>query len=191
MRLFAALRVPSPAREDLSAFLEPRLSAFDVSWTPPEHWHLTLAFAADAPEHAVPALAERLATVAARRCRFDVTLAGGGTFPDPFAARVLYAVPQTDAAGGLELDRLSASARAAASTSGIAVDGARFVPHLTLARSRRAMVASRWLQVLETYRGPTWRPESVELVASHLGESRLNPRRHEVIGTFPLAADED
>ena len=205
MRMFVALRVPTEAREDLATFLEPRLDAFDVGWTPPEHWHLTLAFLGNAPERRLDDLVERLAHAAARRSPFPLGLTRAGAFPDPFAARVLNLAPDItldptrDSApepltpdpsptARLALDRLSTATRTAATTSGIEVDGARFVPHVTLARSRRAMNAGRWLQVMDTYRGPTWTADEIELVASHLGEAQRNPRRHEIVGRFPLGS---
>lgn len=186
MRMFVALRVPTEAREDLATFLEPRLDAFDVGWTPPEHWHLTLAFLPSVADRTLDDLTERLTSAAARRTPFTLALAGAGAIPDPFAARVLHLSPELDGDARLELDRLAAAARTAATTSGIEIDGARFHPHVTLARSRRAMNAGRWLQVMDTYRGPSWVAEEIELVASNLGESQRNPRRHEVVGRFPL-----
>lgn len=186
MRMFVALRVPLPAREDLEEFLQPRLAAFDLGWTPAEHWQLTLAFLADVPDRAVEPLAERLATAAARRPPIPMLLAGAGAFPDPFAAKVLYLAPEHDDAAHLELGRLAAACRTAATTSGIEVDGARFVPHVTLARSRRPTIATTWLRVMDTYRGPAWLAEEVELVASHATSGRA--RRHETLATFPLGA---
>ncbi|PWD51056.1 RNA 2',3'-cyclic phosphodiesterase [Serinibacter arcticus] len=186
MRMFVALRVPVEAREDLETFLESRLDAFDVGWTPPEHWHLTLAFLGSVPERTLDDLTERLATAASRRSTVTLRLAGAGAIPDPFAARVLHLAPDLEPDARLELDRLSAAARTAATTSGIEVDGARFHPHVTLARSRHAMNAARWLQVMDTYRGPTWVADEIELVRSNLGEGRRHPRRHEVVNRFPL-----
>lgn len=181
-----ALRPPPEAVEHLAEFLEPRRKAFDVGWTPPQRWHLTLAFIDHVPEHHAEPLAEALARTVLRREPLTIRLEGGGVFPDPFAAKVLFAVPAMDDRCRHELGRLAAGVRTAATTSGLEIDGARFVPHLTLARSRRAMRAHRFLQVMETYTGPEWVAAEVELVASHLGEGRASARRHEVIGRFPL-----
>ncbi|HCX84216.1 MAG TPA: RNA 2',3'-cyclic phosphodiesterase [Micrococcales bacterium] len=186
MRLFVALRVPDAARKHLEEFLEPRLDAFPVRWTPPEHWHLTLAFVADAPERTLDALSENLRSAVGRHRALPTRLAGAGAFPDPFAARVLWLAPELDDGERHELLRLATACRTAAATAGIAVDGARFVPHLTLARTPRPTPAHRWLQVMETYSGPAWTATEVELVASHLGEARRNARRHEVLERFPL-----
>lgn len=189
MRTFVALRPPLDAVEHLSEFLEPRREAFEVGWTPPERWHLTLAFVDHVPERSLERLEEALGVTARRRCPLSIRLEGGGVFPDPFAAKVLFAVPAMGDHCRHELGRLAAGVRTAATTSGLAVDGARFVPHLTLARSRRAMRAHRFLQVMETYAGPTWRGCEIELVASHLGEGRASRRRHEVLARFPLLGE--
>lgn len=189
MRTFVALRPPLEATEHLSEFLEPRRSAFEVGWTPPERWHVTLAFVDHVPERSLDRLEEALAATARRRCPLTIRLEGGGTFPDPFAARVLFAVPAMGDHCRHELGRLAAGVRTAATTSGLPVDGARFVPHVTLARSRRPMRAHRFLQVMETYSGPTWCAAEIELVASHLGEGRASQRRHEVLARFQLAGD--
>lgn len=189
MRTFVALRPPPDAVEHLGEFLEPRRAAFDVGWTPPERWHLTLAFIDHVPERSVERFEEALAATARRRCPLSIRIEGGGVFPDPFAAKVLFAVPAMGDHCRHELGRLAAGVRTAATTSGLAIDGARFVPHLTLARSRRAMRAHRFLQVMETYSGPSWRAEEIELVASHLGEGRASGRRHEVLARFRLAGE--
>lgn len=186
MRMFVALRVPLEVREDLEHFLQPRLAAFDVGWTPPEHWHLTLAFMSEVSDRTFEPFVERLAAAAERRSPIPMMLAGAGAFPGPFAARVLYLGPEHDDTAHLELGRLAAACRTAATTSGITVDGARFVPHVTLARSRRPMVATTWLQVMDTYRGPEWLAGEIELVASHATSGHA--RRHEVVARLPLAA---
>ncbi|ROR96747.1 2'-5' RNA ligase [Salana multivorans] len=185
--MFVALRPHPEAVEDLSEFLEPRRGAFDVGWTPPERWHVTLAFVDHVSERALGRFEEALAGVARKRCPLTVRLEGGGVFPDPFAAKVLFAVPAMGDHCRHELGRLASGVRTAATTSGLEIDGARFVPHVTLARSRRPMRAHRFLQVMETYSGPTWRASEIELVASHLGEGRASGRRHEVVASFQLA----
>jgi 2'-5' RNA ligase len=112
-----------------------------------------------------------------------VTLGGGGAFPDPARAKVLFAGVETD---GVELARLATGARAAAAKAGCPVDGGRFHPHVTLARTGRPVQATRWLRVLDAYRGPTWTAEEVTLVASHLGEGPRRRPRYEAVAAFPL-----
>ena len=198
--MFVAIRPPDDVIEDLDDFLAPRREASRLRWTHPDSWHLTLAFMAEVADRSLDELEERLAAAAARRRVFDLRLAGGGAFPDPTRAKVLYAdvcpavrsvaAPTASSSRAadpaVELDRLAVGARAAASKAGAPPDGAAFVPHLTLARMNRPVQATRWLRVLGAYSGPTWSVEEIELVASHLGEGPRRRPRYETVTTFPL-----
>lgn len=188
MRLFVAVLPPAGALEHLGDFLAPRQEAEPgFRWTLPEQWHVTLAFMPAVADRHLDDLAERLARAAARRTAFAVSLAGGGAFPNPARAKVLFAGVQTDAEGTVELDRLTTGARAAATTSGTEVDGGRFHPHVTLARTGGPIEATRWLRVLDSYRGPVWPLEEIALVASYLGEGPRRRPRYEVLDSFPVA----
>lgn len=185
-------------------------------WTRDEHLHLTLAFLPEVADRDVDELVERLGEAAAARTVGPVRLAGGGAFPDAASARVLWvgvepaggaAGPQTapvpdgaagpdgaatpvgaagpDAAEGLA--RLAGGVRSAAGRAGVVVEGGPFRPHVTVARMGRALEATRWLRVLQTYRGPQWQPDEVALIASHLGQGPRRTPRYEVLETFALA----
>lgn len=186
MRMFVALRPTPEAVADLDRFLEPRREAAPFRWAVPEQFHLTLAFLAEVPDRKLDDLVERLARAAQRRTRFPARVAGGGAFPNAGRARVLWAGLELDETGRTELDRLATGARAAASRAGIAVDGQRFRPHITLARIGRPTEVSRWVQLLDGYAGPAWPADHVTLVASHLGEGPRNRPRYETLETFPL-----
>jgi 2'-5' RNA ligase len=186
MRMFVALVPPDSVVEDLEEFLAPRREAGpELRWTSVAQWHLTLAFMADvAPRH-LDDLVERLGRAAARRTPFTVTLAGGGAFPNPARAKVLYA--GAVASDREELRRLSVGARAAANKAGADANGGHFHAHVTLARSGRPFEATKWLRVLETYRGPTWPADRISLIESHLGEGPRKRPRYEIVEAFPLA----
>jgi RNA 2',3'-cyclic 3'-phosphodiesterase len=188
MRLFAALIPPTEALEDLDEFLDVRREAGPFRWTQSDQVHVTLAFLADVPERSLDELVERLGRAAARRTAFEACVAGGGAFPDVARARVLWAGLDLDETGRTELDRLATGARAAASRSGIEVDGQRFRPHLTVARLGRPQEVTRWVRLLDAYRGPTWTADTLTLVESHLGEGPRGRPRYEVVDTFPLRA---
>lgn len=179
MRLFAALVPPTEAVEHLDAFLEVRRGAADFRWSLAEHLHVTLAFYGDVEEWRLDEVVERLRSAAARRTPVEARVAGGGAFPDPAAARVLWA--GVDAEPHDELERLAAGCRTAGAVSGARVDGQRFRPHVTVARLRRADHVDDWVRLLEGYRGPAWRATSVALVASHLGQGARRRPRHEVL----------
>jgi 2'-5' RNA ligase len=183
--MFTALVPPARAVEDLVEFLGPRQEAGpDLRWTDREQWHLTLAFMADVADRHLDDLVARLARAAARRTPFEVVVAGAGAFPNAGRAKVLYA--GVEASDAEELRRLATGARAAATKAGAQTDGGRFHPHLTLARSRRPIEATRWIRVLDAYRGPTWSAAEVSLVASHLGEGPRRRPRYETVETFAL-----
>ncbi len=179
-RMFVAVVPPEPIRDELADFLDAREG---MRWTSPEQWHITLAFCASVPEHRIDELGERLAHKMAKVPAFPATLAEAGAFPNPARAVVLWLGVHTTAE---ELSRMSAKARAAASAVGAEPDGKRFRPHLTLARPRRPIEATRWLRILETFRSSTWTVEEVELVASHLGEGPSGRPRYETVATVPL-----
>lgn len=183
--MFVALLPPEDVLEDLAEFLGPRQEAeADFRWTASDQWHVTLAFMPSVPERALDDLVDRLGRAAARRTRLPLSVVGGGAFPNPARARVLYAGLETSAEE--ELRRLATGARAAAAKAGAGDEGGRFHPHLTLARLRRPVEVTRWLRVLDTYRGPAWTAEEVALVQSHLGEGPRRRPRYEVIESFPL-----
>ena len=99
---------------------------------------------------------------------------------------MLWAGLDLDEPGRTELDRLATGARAAASRTGIAVDGQRFRPHLTLARLGRPTEVSNWVRLLDAYAGPAWTADTVALVASHLGEGPGGRPRYEVVEELTL-----
>lgn len=183
MRVFAALIPPDHVTEDLDDFLSPRRddqAASLLGWSRPQSWHLTLAFMGAARPDAVEAFVERLAQGAVNVAVPQLQVRGGGAFPVVERARVLYAgVP--DPSGSLE--RLSERVRSTAAVTGCAPDGRAFLPHLTLARTRRPIEATRWVRVLDTYVGPPWQPEEVAVVESHVGQGRP---RHSVLERVPL-----
>lgn len=191
LRLFAALVPPVAVLDDLDFFLEPRRAADpDLRWSRPTQWHLTLAFAAAVPEYLLDEVAERLASAAERRRLGPLAVSGGGAFPDPDRARVLWAGLAHDVPSDRdELAALARGCRTALATAGAEVDGQRFRPHLTLARLGRPANVTRWVRVLESYAGPSWTPDAVSLVASHLGEGPRRSPRYEIVTACPLAAD--
>lgn len=182
--MFTAVLPPQDVLDDLEEFLGPRQEASEFRWTRPEGWHLTLAFMAQVPDRSVDELLERLTRAGGRRKPFTLRLAGGGAFPNPARAKVLYA--RLAVSDEEELDRLATGARAAANKAGAEAQGGRFRPHLTLARIRRPLDVTKWLRVLDAYRGPTWTADEIGLVESHLGEGPRNRPRYEVRETFRL-----
>jgi 2'-5' RNA ligase len=189
VRLFAAVVPPVDVLDAIEEFFEPRREADPtLRWTSPDQWHLTLAFAADAPERALDDLEERLTRAAARRTPFALSLTGGGAFPSVGRARVLYlGVRPGDDTAATELDRLATGVRAAFSKAGCPVDGARFRAHLTLARLGHPRDVTRWVRLLDAFATRTFLVEESALIESHLGEGPRGKPRYVVRQRFPLA----
>ncbi|GAW50369.1 MULTISPECIES: RNA 2',3'-cyclic phosphodiesterase [unclassified Nocardioides] len=188
LRMFAALVPPPEAVEHLDEFVEVRRPAGEFRWATAEQLHVTLAFLASVEERRLDDLAERLARAAARRTTFDTAIAGGGAFPNPARARILWAGLDLDEDGRTQLDRLATGCRAAANRAGIAVDGRRFRPHVTLARIGHPTEVSSWVRLLDGYAGPRWPADRVALVASYLGEGARGRPRYEVVEEFALGS---
>ena len=184
--MFVAVVPPQEAVDHLEEFLEPRRAAAAFRWATPEQFHVTLAFLATVEDRHLDELVERLGRAAARRTAFDTRVAGGGAFPDAGRARVVWAGLELDEQGRTELDRMATGARAAASRTGIPVEGKRFRPHITLARLGRPEEVSNWVRLLDAYAGPPWTVDRLTLVASYLGEGPRGRPRYEVVEELGL-----
>lgn len=193
-RMFVAVLPPAEVRAELERFLEPRP---EMTWTDPSQWHLTLTFCPDVDDWRLDELTERLEAVARNHEPFRIRLAGAGAFPSVDRARVLWAGVEragvegagVEGAGverGEPLHALAAGARSAANAAGCAPDGARFRPHLTLARLNDRENATAWLRILDTFVSSEWDVSEIALVDSYLGEGPRGRARHEVVARLPL-----
>lgn len=184
-RLFLAVRPPEPVADELERFIGPRRDAEPaLRWVQPEHWHLTLAFLGDVSADRTDRLIEHLQPVASGTAPFGLTLGGAGSFPHPGAAKALWLGVQQ---GGAELEALARRCRTAAARSDIHVEGGRFQPHLTVARSNRGIAARRWLELLDAFGTLAWQVADLVLIDSDL--TRGGPR-HRVAERFALAGSE-
>lgn len=185
-RMFVAALPPAEVVEHLDEFLSVRRDAAPYRWTLPEQWHVTLAFLAEVPHRAIDDLVERLGRAARRRRPVTARVHGGGAFPHADRARVLYGSLAMGEEDRVELGRLAAGARAAATRCGARVDGKRFTAHLTLARLGQPANVTGWVRLLEAYAGPDWPLDEITLVASYLGEGPRKRPRYEVLETLPV-----
>lgn len=189
MRAFLAVDLPEEVVACVADFLAPRREALEARgewrWTRSEHLHLTLGFVPELEEWREEELIEQGEAYAARHRPVDVRLAGAGAFPDPGAARVLWAGVQESEPGTLA--GWAKGLRAVANHAGVRVDGTRFSAHVTLARARgRAHPAGHLLQALDTLQTPVWRADRVLLLASFLGQGPRGTPRYEVRHTWTV-----
>jgi 2'-5' RNA ligase len=183
VRLFVALTPPDPVVRELSAAVG-RLRAAGAEpglrWTPPEAWHVTLAFLGEVDEPALPELTRRLARVGERHHPLTLRLAGGGRFDD----HVLW----TGLAGDTtDLSHLAASVGAAARRAGLPVDTERaFRPHITLARSRGRSPLRPYATRLHDFASTPWTAHRFSLIRSHPPATPGTHPRYEDLSHWPL-----
>jgi 2'-5' RNA ligase len=67
------------------------------------------------------------------------------------------------------------------------VDGARFLPHLTLGRANRSIDTTRLVRVLDTFDSDGWVADELVLVQSHLAD---RGNRYEVVDRWGLGFEQ-
>lgn len=190
VRAFLAVWPPNGVVADLDRCLQPLREAAGSGsgrwrWTRPGHLHLTLAFLSALSDDGQARLVAESTDWAARQTPLRVSLGGTGAFPGPGRAKVLWVGIQPDGATR-ELRRWSRSLRELASQAGVHVDDGEFVPHVTVARSKRPRPAGRLVRALEGYQSARFELTQVALVRSHLGQGPGGSSRYEVTHRFPL-----
>ncbi len=126
-RLFVGLALPDSVADHLASLAEPIPGA---RWVAPENLHLTLAFLGEIDGHRAQDADDALAAVDAPG--FTLTLAGLGQFGQGRRARALWIGVEPCPA----LMHLQRKVATAIERAGIALEGRRFTPHVTLARLR-------------------------------------------------------
>jgi 2'-5' RNA ligase len=185
MRLFVAITPPPGVLDELTAAVEPlQAAAPELRWTNRSAWHLTLAFLGDVDDAVLPELMTRLERAARRHPPQELAIAGGGAFPSPARARVLWAGIRAD---NRALASLAASVAAAARRAGAPPpdEGRKYSPHLTLARCRQPANIETLSASLAGFATADWTARSVHLIRSHLGGGAP---RYEGVGDWPLSA---
>jgi RNA 2',3'-cyclic 3'-phosphodiesterase len=183
--LFVAVVPPQAVLDELEAAVAPLRPGWPaLRWTGIPAWHLTLAFLGEVGERAAAALGPRLERAAARHPSLSLSLAGGGAFPGPKRARVLW----TGLRGDLRtLDALANSVAAGARRAGAPPpdEGRRFRPHVTLARCREPTDVTGLVAELAGYEGAPWTATEVHLISSKPGGVGAAPR-YETVARYPL-----
>ena len=129
VRLFVALALPDTIRDQLTGICAglPR-----ARWVPPENLHLTLRFIGELDRGDIPDIDDALSRISADA--FEIRLDTIGFFGRGRAIRALW----IKTARSPELAVLQASVESAMVRAGCAPEARKFVPHVTLARFRRA-----------------------------------------------------
>lgn len=174
LRLFLAVPVPLEIREVLGATLGDLrrvLGRAGWKWVPPENLHLTLRFFGHLPADAVTEIQGRMVPAVAGVRPIPVVCRGVGGFPPGRPPRVLWV--GLDSAGEAVSRLQERLARATADLGQPEREG-RWVPHLTLARSRPGgrVRGAAWEHLQQRYRTRelgAWTVDAVDLMASELG----------------------
>ncbi|MEP7228293.1 MAG: RNA 2',3'-cyclic phosphodiesterase [Gemmatimonadales bacterium] len=133
MRLFAAVPVTEPARQQILGLLAKlRETGWPVRWVHDEGLHMTLKFFGEVAPERLDVIAEALRFAANGADALTLQLGDLGAFPSRTRPRVLWVGVQ--APPGLEVlqDRMERGCEAI----GFPPEGAPFQPHITLGRVR-------------------------------------------------------
>lgn len=183
LRLFFALPVPEEARLRIAEIAD-RVQQDVADGTARIRWvniaalHLTLRFLGPTPAEKVQPLSESADRIARSTPRFDVTLHGGGAFPNADRPRSLW-LGVTD--GASDLARLADELTAAAVECGLVVETRPFAAHLTVARTdglRLGAEVARMLRGVADGLSIPFTADRIVLFRSHLGGG---PARYEAL----------
>jgi 2'-5' RNA ligase len=160
IRLFAALAIPP----DIGVALTARQKGIEgARWRPLDALHVTLRFFGEIREDVARDLDAELAAI--RGTRFDIELAGAGSFGDGPDLHAVWA----GVCGTQPLSRLARACETAARRSGLKPDGRHYRPHVTLAYLRRPdpPQVARWIQANNLLKSPPIPIDRFGLYSSH------------------------
>ena len=133
MRLFAAVPVTEPAREQILRLLSQlRDASWPVRWVHDEGLHMTLKFFGEVGAERLEVIAEALRFAAAGAGVLALELGELGAFPSRNRPRILWLGVEAPPALELLQDRIERGCEAI----GFPPEGAPFQPHITLGRVR-------------------------------------------------------
>jgi 2'-5' RNA ligase len=178
-RAFVALVPPGDVLDALAARLEP-VAAEErrLRWLPRQQWHLTLEFLG--PVGDAEALVDALGPAVAGVPPFAVRLHGGGGFPSPGRATVLWLGVEEPA----PVAALAAAVGRATAGLGPRAEDRAFHPHLTVARAPRPCSVAPLVETLaDEVVGRAW---TAERVALEVSDTRPSGAVHTVWAELPL-----
>ena len=178
-RLFVAIDFPEAVNRRLAGMCN---GVPGARWLPPGQFHLTLRFIGETEGDVFADVAEALSEI--RAAPFTLRLAGVGHFPTRGQPRVLWAGVEYDA----RLDRLHGRIEARLRALGLAPDGRKFAPHVTLARLKNTKI-NRLRDYLAAH--ADFATETIPVDALHLYSSMVGAKGavHVVEASYALAED--
>ena len=161
-RLFIAISLPDPVRDQLSNLAE---RIHGLAWTRPEQLHVTLRFLGDVAAEQIDPLITRLASVHVEP--FLLPLEGLGTFPPNRPPRVVWIGVGT---GHPRLFQLRQRIDDAVLAAHVDLDVRTFHPHVTLARCSESVspALGHWLHKHRDFAASPVRVDAFDLYSSVL-----------------------
>src|SRR3954451_13378205 len=133
MRLFVAVPIPRPAREQILKLLgQLREGGWPVRWVHDENLHMTLKFFGEVNDERLDVITEALRFAAAGAGPLSLRLGDLGAFPSRSRPRILWVGLEAPPSLELLQDRIERGCEAI----GFPPEGAPFQPHVTLGRVR-------------------------------------------------------
>lgn len=176
IRLFVAIDLPETVRLRLGAL---RGGLPGARWVAGENMHVTLRFIGEVAYAQAREIDGELAAI--RDPCFDIQLDDVGFFGKPRAARAVWAGVRPCES----LSRLRRKVDAAVARAGVAPEGRKFSPHVTLARLKRSPPErlERFVAEHAGFRAPAVPVERFLLYSSHLAPAGAE---HMVEAEYPL-----
>lgn len=151
----------------------------EFDWSPIVGYHITLNFLGATDPEILPALSRAISKIADGYAPIESTLKGVGGFPDEHHARVLYIGVRKSR----EMTNLQNDLTESLAALGFKPDARDFVPHLTIARTRKARTTK---DLVSPYVRTTFGDISIKEIA--LFESVLHGSKphYEILESFKL-----
>ena len=135
-RTFVAIPLPPNIQKALAG-LQRRLArhhAETIRWVQPESIHLTLRFLGGIDPELAPGISREIEEAATSTGRFQLRMAGTGTFPPKGRPKVVWAGVEGEVK---RLERLRSRVEGALSRVGFEPEARPFLPHVTLGRVKQ------------------------------------------------------
>lgn len=169
MRLFIAQKLTDQQKKSIEHLQQKLHHHLDgTKWVSPAAMHLTLTFLGEVQTDSVPSVIKAMQAAAAGTESFECSYGGGGVFPAPDKAKVIWLGLRS---GSEAVHSLASGLSAALAEKGFFVESRSFTPHLTLGRLRYSLALDKIMNFLEETRSfatVTARIEQIILYMSRL-----------------------
>jgi 2'-5' RNA ligase len=182
MRVFAALILSAESVAGLDSALAPeRPKLPQMQWTPPDDWHVALAYFGNISRADFERLETAMTGVSAAWPPLEVRVKGIGAFPEPHEATALWANVYEE---GDRLGRLSSAVTGSVKGFGWMLDRRVFRPQVALGRSKEPVDARRVLSSVGDYEGPSW---TFDTIATLFPRPKDNGAvEMDIVGMYPM-----